>query len=163
MNHVTENRCSSDRRCPITDIPLGYARYQLPTGRMLTFYEHVAPWNIKLKKATFSPNETRNYPIQSFATGDIVPLFLGRLYRRLARRSEMEIWKRVHLVNTVHDSVELDVHREALPELLKVLKNESDNMSEYMQKYFGIAMELPLRTKVSYGSNWCEQTEVEGD
>lgn len=163
MNHVTENRCSSDRRCPITGIPLGYARYQLPTGRMLTFYEHVAPWNIKLKKATFSPNETRNYPIQSFATGDIVPLFLGRLYRRLARRSEMEIWKRVHLVNTVHDSVELDVHREALPELLKVLKNESDNMSEYMQKYFGIAMELPLRTKVSYGSNWCEQTEVEGD
>ena len=56
----------------------------------------------------FSPTQLKNYPVQGFATGDIVPEVLGRLRRVL---TEKGLSDKVLLVNTVHDSVLFDVDK----------------------------------------------------
>ena len=47
----------------------------------------------------------KNYPVQGFATGDIVPIILLEIEKRLEIDGLHSL-----LVNTVHDSVVLDVH-----------------------------------------------------
>jgi DNA polymerase-1 len=137
-----------------TGTPLGSATLQMPTGRLLTFVESVAPWN---GKVGFSPNELKNYPVQSFATGDIVPLFIGKLVRALLSHPQRE---RMLLVNTVHDSVVLDVAPDAVEECVKVLKNTFDNMPLYIQEVFGIELVVDLKAGISKGPNWAVQEEV---
>src|SRR5690606_27921823 len=55
----------------------------MPTrwGRTYTFRQKWVKWK---KDYSFSPPEIKNYPVQGFATGDVVPLFLVYLfiYRR---------------------------------------------------------------------------------
>lgn len=135
--------------------PIAVGKYQMPTGRILTFTESYVEWRVE---PDFSPNDTRNYPIQSFATGDLVPLFLGKLYRILLSQP----WYKDNcvLVNTVHDSVILDCKKEQLDNLQIVLKNVFENMNRYIKKEFGIDMELKLETTVSYGPDWNNQLEL---
>lgn len=147
----------SDRKDVRTGKPLGKAKMSMPSGRILTFYETLPEW---LSTPIFSPNELKNYPIQSFATGDVVPLFLGKLYRRLELSRRNGCLMNTKLVNTVHDSVVLDCHRDDLEQLLQVLKNESANLSKHIKAEFGIEMLVPLRTQITYGPNWNEQTKV---
>ena len=47
----------------------------------------------------------KNYPVQGFATGDIVPIVLLEIEKRLKNDKLKSV-----LVNSVHDSVVLDVH-----------------------------------------------------
>ena len=44
----------------------------------------------------------KNYPVQGFATGDVVPV-LNEMHKRLRQKKSC-------LVNTVHDSMVVDVH-----------------------------------------------------
>ena len=45
----------------------------------------------------------KNYPVQGFATGDVVPVVLNEMHERLRHMKSC-------LVNTVHDSMVVDVH-----------------------------------------------------
>jgi DNA polymerase I-like protein with 3'-5' exonuclease and polymerase domains len=141
-----------------TGKPVGIAKFKMPTGRILTFTEKWTDWG----GMSFSPNETKNYPVQSFATGDLVPLFLGKLYRVLLSRVQQEQFKgKCLMVNTVHDSVIFDCHKSVFPNLKIVLKNISDDLGTYIKKEFNIDMKLKLKTKVSYGPSWYEQKEID--
>lgn len=154
-NKARRERVMSDLKDAATGKPLGISKLKMSTGRILTFKESVAPWD---GSVGISPNETKNYPIQSFATGDLVPLFLGKLVREVLSPTFRELTKgQCVLVNTVHDSVELDCRIDALPHLKKVLKNVSANMNRYIFEEFGIKMELELKSNVTYGSNWFDQ------
>lgn len=150
---VRSKRLPSTRKDPVTGIPLGVAKVQSPiTGRILTFYER---YNEFLKTGEFSFNDTCNYPIQSFATGDLVPLFLGKLFR-VVYDDELLAGNCV-IVNTVHDSVEFDCK----PEVVDVLKNRIKEVAGSMQKYvketFGYDMQMELKVEVSSGPNWADQ------
>jgi DNA polymerase I-like protein with 3'-5' exonuclease and polymerase domains len=137
--------------------PVGIAKYKMPTGRILTFTEKWTDWG----GMSFSPNETKNYPVQSFATGDLVPLFLGKLYRVLLSRVQQAMMKgKCLMINTVHDSVLFDCHKDALPYLKIVLKNISDDLNTYIKKEFNIEMKLKLKTSVSYGRSWFDQKDI---
>jgi DNA polymerase-1 len=155
QNHCKEVRVVSDRHDPKTGKPLGMAEWQSPTGRILRFYESVAPWDTVPR---FSPNELKNYPIQSFATGDVVPIYLGILYRAVVRELSP---KNVVLVNTVHDSVVLDCHKTELENTIHVLKSTVKQLPIYLKNEFGIEMQVPLRAKISYGPDWQDQKEIE--
>jgi DNA polymerase I-like protein with 3'-5' exonuclease and polymerase domains len=74
-----------------------------PTGRHYVFNKYHNEYKGDM---TFSPTELKNWPIQGFATGDIVPMMVGILLRNLEDAKLVD--KGACLVMTVHDSVVLD-------------------------------------------------------
>ena len=78
---VKSNRQISDRTTA-TGIPIGFSQIQDPnTNRIYTFWERenrYSPTGV-----SFNENEIKNYRVQGLATGDIVPMIEGKLYRVL--------------------------------------------------------------------------------
>jgi DNA polymerase I-like protein with 3'-5' exonuclease and polymerase domains len=134
-------------------LPAGQGWYAGPTGRRWVFHEHDHPFK---DGTSFSPTQLKNYPVQGFATGDIVPLVLGKLFRVL---KNSEYAQQALLINTVHDSIILDVKKEVLDEVCKLVKDVMESAPAYLDEVFGIKFDLPLPVGISYGPTWGEQKE----
>lgn len=151
---VEASRQLSDKRTA-NGLPAGMGNYDSLTGRRYVFYEYDAlEWfRDKTGQTTaFSPTETKNYPVQGFATGDIVPLVLGKLYRKI---KEVEEWDdKVKLIMTVHDSILLDTHWTVRDECAIMVKETMEKASEYLKEELGIDFDIPLKAEVKAGRNW---------
>jgi DNA polymerase I-like protein with 3'-5' exonuclease and polymerase domains len=133
--------------------PYGCARYRLPTGRELFFREYETDWGA----IGFSPTEIRNYPIQAFATADIVPMVLGKLYRGLKANPVLK--DNCLLINTVHDSVVFDVKKEVLKEALNFIHTTMSNVPQHLEDVFGIDdFNVRINVEVKYGPSWGQPT-----
>lgn len=117
------------------------------TGRKYLFTETFAPEWMN-KPFSFSPTEIKNYPVQGLATGDIVPMMMGRLLRELVRRG-----LKAKLVNQVHDSILLDVPQEELDTVVECGKMVLE--SNCFEEVFGVPF-LPLKVSIGIGDNWLE-------
>lgn len=109
---------------------------RIPSGLIFywpnTFYSH----------SGYLENTTAicNYPVQSFATADIVPISVVYLWHRLATE-HME----AYIVNTIHDSVLAEVpeaEEEKYDQLAKVAM-EKDTI-KYVKKVYGQEFDVPL-------------------
>ena len=123
------------------------------TGRKYAFKEYKSTWGDK--EYSFSPTELKNYPIQGLATGDIVPMMLGILFRKFVNKEG------VKLVNTVHDSIMFDIHNDSLTTTLKEVKDTLNNTHVYFEKTFGVPLALKLTASASVGRNWYITEKVE--
>ena len=63
----------------------------------------------KRGESAFSPTQMKNYPVQGFATADLVPTVLGEVVNYIY---EKELEDRILLINTVHDSILFDINIE---------------------------------------------------
>ena len=104
-------------------------------------------------QATFK-TQIVNYPVQSVATAEIVPLGVIILFNKLR---EMNL--RSVVINTVHDSVLIDTH----PNELEIVKSVApgclvDAQTE-AKKRFGLSDYIPLEVEMSQGKNWMEQED----
>ena len=104
-------------------------------------------------QATFK-TQIVNYPVQSVATAEIVPLGVIILFNKLR---EMNL--RSVVINTVHDSVLIDTH----PDELEIVKSVApgclvDAQTE-AKKRFGLSDYIPLEVEMSQGKNWMEQED----
>ena len=104
-------------------------------------------------QATFK-TQIVNYPVQSVATAEIVPLGVILLFNKLR---EMNL--RSVVINTVHDSVLIDTH----PSELEIVKSVApgclvDAQAE-AKKRFGLSDYIPLEVEMSQGKNWMEQED----
>jgi len=151
---VKKARVPSERRDAVTTKPLGISQVQAITGRILTYNEYIGYDG----KPSFSPTEVRNYPIQSFATGDVVPAVIARLFKRL-RANEL-LRKGAVLVNTVHDSIVIDVRKDCLDDLVTTIKQLEADIPSILKEDLHIDVKCKYRVGVSYGPNWGEQKEV---
>ena len=61
-------------------------------------------------------------------------------------------------MNTVHDSVVLDVHKDVVDEVKELIKEEASRMQQYVKQEFGYMMRMNLAIEVSSGPNWAEQS-----
>ena len=138
-------------------LPAGSSYLPSATGRVYFFKEYDAPdW---LPEPTaFSPTEIKNYPVQGYATGDIVPFVLGYLRRTIYNEGWEE---KCLLINTVHDSIVLDIEEDMLYNIGKLVKGVMEGAPKILQTHFGIISELPFKADVSYGRNWLELKTLE--
>lgn len=134
--------------------PIAVGKHVTPTGRTLHFRDYK---NKYTGGRTFSKSEMSNYPVQSFATGDCVPLGFGRLFRALTKDPTLR--DKCLLVNTVHDSVLLDVHEDVLDKALPVIKSTLENVPQYLKDVFDYDFVLPTKVDIKYGRNWKDLTE----
>ena len=132
-------------------LPSGYGEYTSITGRKYAFREY-DDFN---KGTSFSPTQMKNYPVQGFATGDIVPLVLGKLYRVL--KNDPLLSDSCLMINTVHDSVVFDIRDEHLLEYTdKVITETMQAAPRYLKERFNIDFDLELPVDGSVGRNWLD-------
>jgi len=155
---VKKSRIPSDHRTPL-GIPAGIGHFTSITGRRYVFQEYDAPEWMRAKGilTSFSPTQMKNYPTQGFATGDIVPLVMGELYDKMT--SNPFLRTNALLINTVHDSIMLDVDRSILGMVAREVKETMEDAPRLIKETWGIDFDLPLSVGITTGPTWAKQTE----
>lgn len=131
------------------------------TGRMYAFTEKDAPaFMVERGTATsFSPTLIKNYPVQGFSTGDLVPLALGLVGEYLRKQ---KIDDKIVMCNTVHDSFIFDVHPDCDIEHLRNIRDILQSVPDIVNKLWpAVNLDLPLTVGVEMGDNWADCKPVE--
>ena len=101
-------------------------------------------------------NRIRNYLVQGFATGDIVPwaviLIANALYLHGLRSK---------VINTVHDSCILDVHPDETTVAPRYVGQALGKLEQHLYDFYGITMLVPLTFEAKMGPTWMTGKEVE--
>lgn len=122
---------------------------RIPSGREFAFHGATRTRNGRITNAT----NVVNYPVQSFATADIVPLACIRAFRRWGNL-------RSRLIITVHDSIVVDVHPDELDQVVEILKEAMLGVKDDLRERFGYETLLPLDIEIDYGNNWMDMTPI---
>lgn len=139
-------------------------------------YEGLAKWHDKLKRGVLKdgivtlpsgrqfywPNVERkqngrvsfatqivNYPVQSFATADIVPLACIRVQKEMKNRHIKSL-----CVLTVHDSIVVDVYPGEQEIMKEILIEGMEGVAIEVKERFNYDMVIPLAIEIKSGSNW---------
>jgi len=99
--------------------------------------------------------QIKNYPVQSFATADIVPISLIYI-DKLMGVNQMESC----IVNTVHDSIVIDVHPNETEKVLKVINRTNEMLTSLVNKKWNIDFNVPLLLEAKIGNNWLDTKDV---
>ena len=124
------------------------------TGRTYTFREHPTPQFMQDKGILVQVKDTqvKNYPSQGFATGDVVPMMLGKVYRRL-KTGPMA--RDALMIGTIHDSILFDVKNTAMEAgFARGMKTFLQQTPEFIKETWGFEFNLPLFVDLEAGPNW---------
>jgi DNA polymerase I-like protein with 3'-5' exonuclease and polymerase domains len=100
-----------------------------------------------------------NYPIQSLATAEIIPIALCALYARVKAAG-----LRVLFVNTVHDSIIAEVHKEDWQAYRQcAIKAFTQDVYTYLHQEYEMVFNVPLGCEIVSGSHWGEGDEESHD
>jgi DNA polymerase I-like protein with 3'-5' exonuclease and polymerase domains len=121
----------------------------LPSGRTYSFPHAKRLPNGGVSSAT----KIKNYPVQGFATADIVPAVTVEIYHALLGTDAV-------LINTVHDSVVVDTPEEIVDEVLIRLCKAFDRTKDIIKERFNYNLTIPLAYDIKIGSNWLDMKEI---
>ncbi len=134
--------------------PQGRGEWYSETGRTYVFLEQDKPegWRGRDKEPDFNPPSIKNYPVQGFATGDIMAVFRGRVYRKWLV-SDMR-----HTclpINTVHDSIMFDCFNvEEAMKMKALLEEVVKELPELLMVMWGIESPVPFAVETKIGPTW---------
>ena len=97
--------------------------------------------------------QIKNFPVQSFATADIVPVVLLDIEKQLNKLQSC-------IVNTVHDSIVIDVHPNEEQDVINVIKNTNSNLKDIIDSQFNINLNVPLELEAKIGNNWLDTKDI---
>lgn len=125
----------------------GFVR--IPSGREFAFP------NAKRLRGGRITNATNvvNYPVQAFATADIVPLACIRALRRWGDLNS-------RLILTVHDSIVVDVCPGEVDRVRDVLKEAMLGVKDDLVTRFSYDPVLPLDIEIEIGPDWMSMSEI---
>lgn len=116
----------------------------------------------KYGKPRFSPTQMKNYPVQGFATADFVPTILGELCKYLysIHSTDNTFHEKYCVINTVHDSILLDVHLNHAEYLRFLIREVLDRSVSIFKEVFNVEINVPIKYTISQGRSWGELKEV---
>tara|TARA_R110000765_G_scaffold323458_1_gene415108 strand:- start:3080 stop:5092 length:2013 start_codon:yes stop_codon:yes gene_type:complete len=120
-----------------------------PSGRQFFFPDVVRYPSGKVSHFT----QIKNYPVQSFATADIVPLVLMDIHDKLNVLQSC-------IVNTVHDSIVIDVHPDETQKVIDIIKDVNTYIDSLIMKEFKVTINVPLLLEAKIGNNWLDTKDV---
>ena len=124
-------------------------RVGVPSGRSFSFPDVVRKGNGTVTYFT----QIKNYPVQAFATADIVPLILMTFDNMLLTLQSC-------IVNTVHDSIVIDVHPDEIDQVLEIVTSINSNMKKIIDTRWNIDFNVPLKLDAKIGDNWLDTKDV---
>ena len=95
----------------------------------------------------------KNYPVQGFATGDVVPVVLNEMHKRLQSMQSC-------IVNSVHDSVVIDIHPDEVQKVIDMVTDMNEGLADLVASTYGVEMNVPLLLEAKLGDNWLDQEDV---
>ena len=120
-----------------------------PSGREFAFPDVVRKRSGRISHFT----QIKNYPVQSFATADIVPIALMHIEGLL---SDMQSC----IVNTVHDSIVIDVHPDEEQQVIQAINKTNNELPDLITTRWGIKFNVPLLLEAKIGPNWLDTKDV---
>jgi DNA polymerase I-like protein with 3'-5' exonuclease and polymerase domains len=120
-----------------------------PSGREFSFPD--VQRNARGRVSHFT--QIKNYPVQSFATADIVPLALLHIDKLLTTFKSC-------VVNSVHDSIVIDVHPEEERGVIEVIHKTNKDLPDLIKLRWGIDFNVPLLLESKIGNNWLDTKDV---
>jgi DNA polymerase I-like protein with 3'-5' exonuclease and polymerase domains len=124
-------------------------RITTPSGRQFKFDGVRRLDNGKITNFT----QIKNYPVQSFATADIVPIALLHIDKLLRGMQSC-------VVNSVHDSIVVDVHPNEELQVIDIIKKTNDDLPGLITMRWGIVFNVPLELEAKIGENWLDTKDV---
>ena len=126
-------------------------KVKLPSGRQYFFP------NVERLRSGSVTNSTaiKNYPVQGFATADLLPIALINLKKLLTERNLKTI-----ICNTVHDSIVLDVYPDEEQQAITTLKEAMMSLSDECEKRYGFKYTMPIGIELKLGNDWLNMKEV---
>ena len=88
--------------------------------------------------------QIKNYPVQSFATADIVPVALLHIDKMLDNMKSC-------VVNSVHDSIVIDVHPDEERSVIEVIANTNRELPNLISIRWGLEINVPLLLEAKIG------------
>jgi DNA polymerase I-like protein with 3'-5' exonuclease and polymerase domains len=122
----------------------------LPSGRQYAFPGTTwTDWGTATNRTAIC-----NYPVQGFATGDLLPIALVYLAKSMKSKELKSV-----ICNTVHDSIVLDIYPGEEDTVTNLVVEAMMSLPEECQRRYGIDYDMPISVEVKMGSNWLD-TEV---
>jgi len=120
-----------------------------PSGRQFSFPDITRRRNGTVSHFT----QIKNYPVQSFATADIVPVALLHIDKLLVGLKSC-------IVNSVHDSIVIDVHPNETTDVINVIHETNKVLTQLIEQQWNIDFNVPLLLEAKIGSNWLDTKDV---
>jgi len=120
-----------------------------PSGREFAFPNVVRKASGRVSNFT----QIKNYPVQSFATADIVPVALLHIEKLLDGMQSC-------VVNTVHDSIVIDVHPDEERRVIDVIHQTNKELPDLITMRWGLVFNVPLELEAKIGPNWLDTKDV---
>jgi DNA polymerase I-like protein with 3'-5' exonuclease and polymerase domains len=127
----------------------------LPSGREYAFpYAKYTRYG-----TTVGATSIKNYPVQGFATADLLPLALIRLHKSM--KAMQKPVPKSKIINTVHDSIIMDVHPDEKDWMINLLQRSMLCIPEECKEQFGIDFDMPIEIELKIGKDWLNLEELE--
>ena len=128
---------------------LNQRKITIPSGREYAFPDVVRKSSGRVSHFT----QIKNYPVQGFATADIVPVALLHIDKKLEGMQSC-------VVNTVHDSIVIDVHPDEERKVLDIINNTNNELTDLINLKWGVTFNVPLLLESKIGENWLDTKDV---
>jgi DNA polymerase-1 len=96
-----------------------------------------------------------NYPVQGFATADLLPIALVRLHEMLKENNMQSV-----LCNTVHDSIVIDAHPTEIDDCIDIMKLAMLSVANGALERYGVRYDMPVEIEIKKGDNWLDTEDV---
>tara|TARA_X000001388_G_scaffold17449_3_gene10812 strand:+ start:4731 stop:6764 length:2034 start_codon:yes stop_codon:yes gene_type:complete len=126
---------------------LTYRKITTPSGRQFSFPN---VQRNKFGRVSYLTN-IKNYPVQSLATADIVPLVLIYIHNNLNKYKSC-------VVNSVHDSIVVDVHPNEVDQVVGVINNI--DIVKLIKEKLDMVFNVPLELDLKIGDNWLDTVDI---
>jgi DNA polymerase-1 len=130
---------------------LATGKIKTPSGREFSFPDVTRRANGTVTFFT----QIKNFPVQSFATADIVPISLIYIDKLLGANQMQSC-----IVNTVHDSIVIDVHPNEKDKVLRIINAANDRLLAIVNKKWKLDFNVPLLLEAKIGPNWLDTKDV---
>ena len=97
-----------------------------------------------------------NYPVQGFATADLLPTALVRLDKLFQKNNLKSV-----ICNTVHDSIVLDVHPSEKDICISLMREAMLALPEETEQRYGVRYDMPVGIELKIGENWLDLDVVD--
>lgn len=114
--------------------------------------KHTVPleYNEFSKKWSPSPTKCKNYPVQGFATGDLIPFIINNVLLHIEAKGLHE----VKFVNTIHDSIMFDIKEDDIAKLLSIFETVFLLLKRDFKWAFDYDLKLNYTYDVAIGPCW---------
>ncbi len=119
-----------------------------PTGRIFKFFKG---------PKGFRPQQIKNFPVQAFATADIMPLAMVIIYRRFKAAKFKSL-----MIGQVHDALIFDAVKSEMHAIANICIDVFQHLPEYiMELWPEINFDLPMTGDADYGKSWGDLKKLE--